>query len=286
MGIEFNKIPVPVQLATLVDRIVHVEYGTDPLGQSADVVVGSARINLLITLRGAMLEGDSTNNLVPLPRVAVLGPWVRGRYWQARGHTETLLIQLRGPMLERLCGVHPGELCNLSESLHELARSARLLDALEEADSSPAKVLAALAREGINGVLPQITPEQDGFDKLMLGRYGWRVKNYADPMGVCVRTLERRIHQAFGVTPKQILDTGRMSRLVRITHKGWTRRVSDLAAALDYFDQSHMRQDLARLNMDSVSDIVSGGHTIAYPDAGPGSLHTPVPEPVPLSHFS
>jgi len=206
---------------------------------------------------------------------------VRGRLWKANGHTEVLLIQLRGPVLEHLCGLRPGEMRNLSESLDELTGSRRLIDALEEADSSPTKVLEALASERINSELPQ--PILDGFDTLMLARYGWRVKNYADPMGVSVRTLERRIHAAFGVTPKQLLDTGRMNRLVRLTETGWDRRVSDLAADLGYFDQSHMSQDVARLNMGGLPEILLGGHTIADPDTPISSLHTPVPN---LSHFS
>jgi len=262
LGVKFNKIDVPRQLAGLTDRIRHIEYGTDPVGQAWECVVGSARVSLVISLRGAMLEGKTPDKLAPLPRFTVAGPWVRGRVWKPDGPTEILVVQLHELVLERLFGIHPAAVHNASEPLSLLTRCSRLPEALEEAGASRAKVMSALVAETTGAVAPSATPEMKVFDALQSGSYGWRVKNYTHPFGVCARTLERRIRGAFGVTPKQILGMGRMGKMVRLTESGWNRRVSDLAATLDYFDQSHMRHDLTRLDMGDLTDVLIGGHKI------------------------
>ena len=75
-------------------------------------------------------------------------------------------------------------------------------------------------------------------------------------------TLQRLIRAEVGLTPKHIIAIERMRTLIQLTAGGWNQTAADLAQAGGFFDQSHLRYELSRHSMGTVSELVGGDHIV------------------------
>ena len=67
---------------------------------------------------------------------------------------------------------------------------------------------------------------------------GFRVKQFADLLGVEVRTLERRFDETFGCSPQEWLAHQRVRDGMTLLERGWSTK--EVAAALGFRDRSSL----------------------------------------------
>lgn len=109
---------------------------------------------------------------------------------------------------------------------------------------------------------------RDGFqpDPVMLAATralaapGARTDVVADQLGVSVRTLRRRVHEAVGCGPKALHRVLRFHRFLRHLGDLAAERttLSSVAAGLGFADQSHLGHECLRLSGSSPTQLVSG----------------------------
>lgn len=102
----------------------------------------------------------------------------------------------------------------------------------------------AIAVDRAGGRLPDPLPE--AFNRLAFVDPTLPVADCADELGVELRTLERRIKRAFGLSPKKVLRRARA--LDMAAHmRGVADHNEAEELALRYFDQSHLNREFTEL---------------------------------------
>jgi AraC-like DNA-binding protein len=71
------------------------------------------------------------------------------------------------------------------------------------------------------------------------------VRYLLDHLNISERHFERRFAQAVGVSPQAYIRVRRFNEAVRLIKTGQYRRLTDIAYALNYYDQSHLIRDVS-----------------------------------------
>src|SRR5687767_1559031 len=82
-----------------------------------------------------------------------------------------------------------------------------------------------------------------------------RVTELARSAGIGIRQFERRFRYEIGVSPKLYARIARFEAALRLKAAAPAMAWTDIAHALDYYDQMHMVHDFNRLSGDSPSVI-------------------------------
>lgn len=243
-------------------NIVHYEFGRCAEATRPDRVMRSPTAAILLQGRGTLFQHEAAAMSRPLPRIALLGPSTRGRVWSTEPDTRFTLVNLAPCAAQRLFGLDPRDIEDEVEPLSGHALSASMHEALTDGPAALHRNLLTALRVSRAGDDSALNRTQGMFDILCARRLGERVRDYADHFGVTMRTLQRVLRSAVGLTPKQILAVERLRGFVRLTAGGWPRSLADLAQAAGYFDQSHLRHELLRHEFGHVGDHVDGDHLI------------------------
>jgi AraC-like DNA-binding protein len=74
------------------------------------------------------------------------------------------------------------------------------------------------------------------------------VRFLLERLNISERQFERRFAQAVGVSPQAYIRVRRFNEAVRLIKTGQYRRLTDIAYALNYYDQSHLIRDVSALS--------------------------------------
>jgi len=245
-------------------NIIDYRFGSSPKATRPDTVVRFPAAALLLQHKGQLLEHTAPGQRLVMPKVALLGPTDRAHIWETAPGTHFTLVNLAPGTAQALLGIDPRDLQEQVESLAGHALSDLLIDPeLENA-------------AGLHDRLCHIIDERCESDwrrrrtrKILLAirneQFGNKVRNYADHFGITPRTLQRIVSKAVGLTTKQMLTIQRARRMITLTGPGWKRSIAQLAQESGYYDQSHMRYDLERMGLGSISQHTDGDHIITEP---------------------
>ena len=247
----------------VVHSIVTYRFGSCIEATRPDRVMRMPTAVILLQTRGMLLSRNEHGLDVPLPGIAMLGPSLTGQVWSTAPQTEFTLVNLAPGASKVLFGLDPQDLEGEVEALHahqlagsmveHLARSPVQLHRYLCAVSGAREIGASRAARNVRSVLTAISRRL----------HGDHVGDYANRFGLSMRTLQRMVRAAVGLTPKQVMAVERVRRLVRLTAGGWSRTAADLAQAAGFFDQSHLRYDLLRQNFGNAGELIGGDHLLA-----------------------
>lgn len=161
----------------------------------------------------------------------------------------TIQVILKPHALQSLFGLNAGAFSNNSAALG--AFSDRTLgDRLLDADSAAARIallvdfLSARLRESH----PRDTLIEESLRLIEQDIACVSVRSLLERLNISERHFERRFAQAVGVTPQAYIRVRRFNAAVRLIKTGQYRRLTDIAYALNYYDQSHLIRDVSALS--------------------------------------
>ena len=74
-----------------------------------------------------------------------------------------------------------------------------------------------------------------------------RIRDLADEIGVSERTLQRRITERIGLTPKQLARVLRVRHTAKLVHRTPEANWAELALACGFYDQAHLTNEMVAL---------------------------------------
>ena len=245
---EYQELAPPPPL----DQLVHCFWFLrDPDGEAVgappQTVVPDGRVEIVLHLaepfglvddagvqrpqETALVGGQLT---API-RLAARGPGdvvgIRFRTEGARRVLPFALTEVTGEV-SPLAALMPG----LAASLTDAAASCKQPDARADALS---RILASAVRKDASPVLSRAI-------SLLGAPRPPRLETLARELGVSMRTLERKVRQEVGLSPRALRRVLRFRRAFRLLdgtpHGAWTR----VALAAGYFDQAHLIREFRR----------------------------------------
>jgi len=240
-------------------NIVTYRFGTSAEATRPDHVMRFPTAALLIQRRGGLYEHVSVSQRVAMPRFALLGPTCTGHIWETEPNTLFSLVNLAPGAAQALLGIDPRDVGEQVEPLNEHALSDEFCQLSEDCPEILHQNLCRIFQSRGDHIW-RLRHAHKLVMSINCLEYGPRVQEYADHFGMTPRTLQRVVSEAVGLTPKQMLVIQRVRKLVRLTTPGWSHSFAELAQESGFYDQSHMRYDLQRLGMETVGQLVEGGH--------------------------
>lgn len=209
-------------------------------------LLAQAPAMLSIFLRGRAMEQLGDGNFRPMHREVFSGPQTRPMQSVSDGDMQVIAAVLVPGMWQRLVEAAPHELVNLTTpAANVLAPAlAGLGERLHEMEPDAAiEICEAVLRRYLDRTQPKVDRSNLAAVAMrgLLAYHPIRVAAYE--MGCSPRQFERRFHAQFGLLPKSYQRLARFDRLLQLIRSGSTQRLSDVAADLGYFDQTHLSRD-------------------------------------------
>jgi AraC-like DNA-binding protein len=200
----------------------------------------------------------------------VVGPMTRPVVPQFPPGTEHVALRLRPGHAERVLGVPPSALTDLTVPLDDVVGAAgRALDGRLGAAAGTAERLAVLHD------LPGLAPAAE-VDRVALASLSWlvarpdrHVEQAAHHVGLSARQLQRRVVAAIGYGPKRLQRVVRVQRVLAVA-QAWTGDLARLAATLGFSDQAHLAREVRQLTGRPPTAVLGARATLVSGTSKPG----------------
>jgi len=261
-GLKFKIVPAPESLKEEVEYFRLIEYsGQDELALHVSLnglpglafqhtPDGGSAIKNIVTLSGQTVNGQ-------LPSLFLYGQnSERSVMHQSRGPFAMTQVMLKPHALKTLLGLDAAELTHQLVDLREFS-SGELNDQLFEASGEQARLdlltgfLLARQRRVKSG--DELVRE--GLSYLHRNIHSVNVRSLIEHLGISQRQFERRFTQSVGLSPQFYIRIRRFMEALKLMKSGKFERLTDVAQALNYYDQSHFIRDVREFSGVSPKDI-------------------------------
>lgn len=166
-----------------------------------------------------------------------------------RGAYVTIQAILKPHALQSLFGLNAAILSNNLAALGDIFASGlapRLLDASD--DTQRLGLIADFLALRLRDSHPRDTLIEESLRLIERDIACVSVRSLLERLNLSERHFERRFAQAVGVPPQAYIRVRRFNEAVKQIKTGQYRRLTDIAHALNYYDQSHLIRDVSALS--------------------------------------
>lgn len=166
-----------------------------------------------------------------------------------RGAYVTIQAILKPHALQSLFGLNAAVLSNNLAALGDISGSDlgdRLLDAAD--DTQRLALIADFLSLRLREAHPRDTLIEESLRLIETNIACVSVRHLLEHLNLSERQFERRFAQAVGVSPQAYIRVRRFNAAVKLIKMGQYRRLTDIAYALNYYDQSHLIRDVSALS--------------------------------------
>ena len=163
-----------------------------------------------------------------------------------RGSYTTIQVILKPHALQSLFGLNAAVFSNNLAALSEFSGrdlAGRLLDA--GGDTERVALLADFLALRLRDSHPRDTLIEESLRLIESDIVCISVRALLERLNISERHFERRFAQAVGVPPQAYIRVRRFNEAVRLIKAGQYRRLTDIAYALNFYDQSHLIRDVS-----------------------------------------
>lgn len=181
-----------------------------------------------------------------IPAAFLYGPGLEPSVMNYRGGSYTTVhVILKPHALNSLLGMNASTLTDDFVELNEMS-DGDLNGQLMEATDVQAQVelltdFLAAQRQQLSGRDELI---EEGLHVIHRDIAVTTVKRLLDHLHISERQFQRRFRQAVGVTPQSYMRVQRFNEAIRLIKGGRYERLTDVAHALNFYDQSHLIRDI------------------------------------------
>ena len=161
----------------------------------------------------------------------------------------TIQVILKPHALRSLFGLNAAVLSNNLVALGEIAGrdlAVRLLDAGD--DTQRLVLIGDFLSLRLRAAHPRDTLIEESLRLIERDVACVSVRYLLERLNISERHFERRFAQAVGVSPQAYIRVRRFNKAVRLIKMGQYRRLTDIAYALNFYDQSHLIRDVSALS--------------------------------------
>lgn len=185
------------------------------------------------------------------------------------GSYVTIQVILKPQALQSLFGLNPAVLSNNLVALGEIAGrdlAGRLLGAGDDMQR------IALIADFLSLRLRQAHPRDALIDESLrlieTDIACVSVRSLLERLNISERHFQRRFAQAVGVPPQAYIRVRRFNAAVKLIKTGQYRRLTDIAHALNFYDQSHLIRDVSTLSGLTPKALARRTDDTYHPEAG------------------
>jgi AraC-like DNA-binding protein len=241
-------LPVPEILKRDVECFSVIEYsgkaGIDIEVSPSSVpgivfqqIQGQSAIEKIVT-RSGVVSG--------VPTAFLYGPGLEPSVMHYRqGAYSTINVILKPHALNAVLGINASTLSNEYVPLSEFADNdlaGQLVETVEEEGQ------IALLTNFLVSLLEQAKHRDEaieaGLQFVQQNIASVTVKDVFDHLSLSERQFQRRFSQTVGITPRSYIRVRRFHEAIRLIKSGHYERLTDVAYALNYYDQSHLIRDI------------------------------------------
>lgn len=161
----------------------------------------------------------------------------------------TIQVILKPHALQTLFGLNAAVLSNNSAGLDEFSDrtlGGRLLDA--RGDTGRIALLMDFLSARLRESHPRDALIEESLRMIEQDAACISVRLLLERLNISERHFQRRFAQAVGIPPQAYIRVRRFNEAVRLIRTGQYRRLTDIAHALNYYDQSHLIRDVSALS--------------------------------------
>ncbi len=180
------------------------------------------------------------------PPLFLYGPGIESSVMHyKRGASATVQVIFKPHALKALFGLNASQLANGSADLHEFSAD-YLACQLMEATSQQERVhvLTSFLVANLKQEKTQDTLVEESLRLIHHNGGAVHVKDLLAALHISERQFERRFIQTVGLSPQVYIRVKRFNEAVRLIKTGQFARLTDVASALNFSDQSHFIRDL------------------------------------------
>jgi len=250
LEIKFKIIPAPEELKEEVECFRLAEYSGEgglainvSLNGMPGIVFqhhkGRSPIKSIVTRSGRItFNGDA-------PTLFVYGQNTEPGLMNHHGPFTTMQVILKPYALKTLLGVDAAGLTHRLVGLREFS-SEDLNSQLLEANNGQKRIALLtnflIAQKNRFKTGDGIVKE--GLSLIHKSIHSVSVKYLLEQLGLSERQFEKRFTQAVGISPQFYIRVKRFNEAIRLMKTGQFERLTDVAHALNYYDQSHFIRDI------------------------------------------
>lgn len=264
--------PVPAMLRDIVECVRSVEYAREesvalhvaPLGVPGIAFQhnnGRPAVEQIITRSGRAS--------CP-PPLYLYGPGIEPSVMHFKAGTSTTTQVIFKPhALKTLLGIDASQLADGWADLREFAAedlTGQLIEARNEHERMT--VLTSFLITKVKEEKPRDALVEASLRMIRDNIGALRVRDLLDEFHISERQFERRFLHAVGLSPQEYLRVKRFNEAVRLIKTGRFERLTDVACALNFSDQSHLIRDIKAFSGMTPKGIVRRGDALHDEQAG------------------
>ena len=247
-SIQFTMLPIPEILKNDVECLRIAEYSGEeaiaikvsPSGVSGIVFHqnnGRSALEQIITHSG---------RISCPPPLFLYGPGTEPSVMHYKsGSSTTMQVIFKPHALKTLLGINASLLSNGWAELHEFGAedlTSQLMEARNEQERMTFLTSFLVAR--FKQAKPRDTLVEESLRLIHNNSGAIHIKDLLDSLHLSERQFERRFTQTVGLTPHLYLRVKRFNEAIRLIKTGQFERLTDVAYALNFSDQSHFIRDI------------------------------------------
>lgn len=245
---RFAILPAPASLKDHVECLRLAEYNGEeavtikvsPNGLPGIVFhhnTGRAALEQIITHSG---------RTVCPPSLFLYGPGIEPSVMHyKKGSSATVQVIFKPHALKTLFGLNASQLANGSADLHEFAAGdldCQLIDAMNQQER--VHLLTSFLATRLKQEKTRDTLVEESLRLIHQHGGTLHVKDLLECLHISERQFERRFTQTVGLSPQVYIRVKRFNEAIRLIKTGQFARLTDVACALNFSDQSHFIRDL------------------------------------------
>ena len=161
------------------------------------------------------------------------------------GPFTTIQTVLKPHALKTLFGLDASTLTNGSTDLNKLAADDLNMQLIEApTDRDRVALLAGFLAAQLKSGYPSDTLIEESLTLIQQNISFITLKYLLERLGLSERQFEKRFRQTVGISPKLYIRIKRVNEAIRLMDTGSYERLTDVAHALNFYDQSHFIRDI------------------------------------------
>lgn len=242
---QITAIPVPEVLRCDVAYVRNIRYEGDALAIHTAPSAAPGIVFHHVEGRPALETLSTPVGRFDTPTLFLHGGSIVPSVMQyAAGSYTTTQIVLKPHALASLFGMNATALNDCIPTLDEVAPhdlKARLLDA---SDGERARILTEFLIGRLKRDAPRDRVVEESLRLIHTNVTTITIRGLLEQMSISERQFERRFMQVVGVAPQSYIRVKRFNEAIRLLMCGEYARLTDIAHALNYYDQSHFIRDI------------------------------------------
>ncbi len=162
-----------------------------------------------------------------------------------KGPSTIIQVIFKPHALRTLLGINASTLANGSADLHEFSAqdlSAQLLEARSEQERMT--LLTSFLVTGFKQAKTRDLLVEESLHVIHNNIRSIHIKHLLECFNISERQFERRFTQTVGLSPHAYIRVKRFNEAIRLIKTRQFARLTDVAAALNFYDQSHLIRDI------------------------------------------